>query len=424
MVNLQSADSRREFLKKAVALGGVTALAACVERRDVESPTGGGEGAPERPDGQHEWGEFSSTDEYGNANPPKHHVLRFLSLPGDGTPTAEDREVLESALTTLEEAYSWSNTGLFFTVGYSSAYFDRFGVEESPIAEPVPLAEFEDPELEEYDIAIHFASDHPEALLEAEQAMLDEERDTVNDVEVTDRISDVVAEPSTEYPDRRTGFVGEGLPKKFVSELDEELGDKIPEEAPLMMGFESVLDGNQATEGRITISDGRFSGGSTMQVSALSIDMEQWWYQDDRWQRIAKMFSPAHAEEEMVEGVGNNLSEDVDPEDSEDPVETARTTGVVGHAQKMKDAREDGEPLILRRDFDTIDQDDTGVHFVSHQASIDAFVKTRTKMNGADVAAESSVGARTNNGILQYLETGRRGNYLLPPQSLRAFPEP
>jgi len=82
------------------------------------------------------------------------------------------------------------------------------------------------------------------------------------------------------------------------------------------------------------------------------------------------------------------------------------------------------KPLILRRDFDTIDQDDTGVHFVSHQASIDAFVKTRTKMNGADVAAESSVGARTNNGILQYLETGRRGNYLLPPQSLRAFPEP
>jgi len=316
MVNLQSTDSRREFLKKAVALGGVTALAACVERRDVESPAGGGEGALSALTGSTNG--VSSVPLMSTGTRTRRNTTYFDSSAFQVTaPTAEDREVLESALTTLEEAYSWSNTGLFFTVGYSSAYFDRFGVEESPIAEPVLLAEFEDPELEEYDIAIHFASDHPEALLEAEQAMLDEERDTVNDVEVTDRISDVVAEPSTEYPDRRTGFVGEGLPKKFVSELDEELGDKIPEEAPLMMGFESVLDGNQATEGRITISDGRFSGGSTMQVSALSIDMEQWWYQDDRWQRIAKMFSPAHAEEEMVEGVGNNLSEDVDPEDSE-----------------------------------------------------------------------------------------------------------
>jgi len=43
-------------------------------------------------------------------------------------------------------------------------------------------------------------------------------------------------------------------------------------------------------------------------------------------------------------------------------------------------------------------------------------------MNGTDVADESAVGQRLNNGILQYMRVERRGNYLLPPRDLRALP--
>jgi len=43
-------------------------------------------------------------------------------------------------------------------------------------------------------------------------------------------------------------------------------------------------------------------------------------------------------------------------------------------------------------------------------------------MNGTDVAEQSAVGRRNNNGILQYIRTERRGNFLVPPRSLRALP--
>jgi len=43
-------------------------------------------------------------------------------------------------------------------------------------------------------------------------------------------------------------------------------------------------------------------------------------------------------------------------------------------------------------------------------------------MNGTDVAGEGGIGERINNGILQYLSVERRGNYLVPPRSLRALP--
>jgi len=37
-------------------------------------------------------------------------------------------------------------------------------------------------------------------------------------------------------------------------------------------------------------------------------------------------------------------------------------------------------------------------------------------MNGTDVADQSAVGTRNNNGILQYMSVDRRGNYLVPPR--------
>jgi len=49
-------------------------------------------------------------------------------------------------------------------------------------------------------------------------------------------------------------------------------------------------------------------------------------------------------------------------------------------------------------------------------------VRTREAMNGTDVTEQSAVGQRNNNGILQYVRTQRRGNYLVVPRSLRALP--
>jgi len=99
--------------------------------------------------------------------------------------------------------------------------------------------------------------------------------------------------------------------------------------------------------------------------------------------------------------------------------------GVVGHAQKTARARdENGQPVILRRDFDTTDGGHAGLYFLSLQETIADFVVTREEMFGEDVANVGGVGTTNNNGILQYITTRTRGNYLMPPRAKRSFPRP
>jgi len=199
----------------------------------------------------------------------------------------------------------------------------------------------------------------------------------------------------------------------------------VPEDSPLYMGFESGFAGSQATEDRVTIGDGPFAGGTTQHLSAIDLSLGQWYEQDSRFHREATMFCPAHAENGRIEGTGENLGASNQVADCADDVQSdAREKGVVGHAQKVASVRKDGQPRILRRDFDSTDGGQASVHFLALQSGIGEFVATREAMNGTEAASEGAVGQRTNNGILQYMSVERRGNYLLPPREYRAFPRP
>ena len=410
--------SRRSFLKSAVAVGGAVGLSACVgEEGTVEIPRGTDDPSA-LPDRQHAWNAVLATDEAGNDLQPRHHVLLLLSLPGDGPPTAEMRDTVDSAFHGLERAYERGHQGLLFTVGYSRAYFDRFDDPlpgDVDLPEPEPLAPFEDPEPEDADVLVHLASDHAEVVIRAGQALRGTTA-SLNGVEMDAALTDVLA-----VEDRRTGFIGAGLPAEYEDVADVSEG-AIDEDSPLFMGFKSGFQKNQASEDRVTIDAGPFAGGATQHLSRIALDLHQWYEQDGRYQRVGKMFCPHHANTEAVEGVGDNLGTDSGMDDCADPIEAGRSDGMVGHSQKMLSAREDDEPVILRRDFDSTDGDRPGLHFVSLQETIGDFVATREAMNGVDVADETAVGDRTNNGILQYMNVTRRGNFLLPPRSLRALP--
>ena len=410
--------SRRDFAKSAVAIGGTAALAACLDRF----------GAPDVPEGvdpttlparQHEWKENLSVDDAGNSLLSTHHIVVLLDYDREGTPTEGDRQQVTDALQSLEQAYGWSNDGLMFTLGYSPAYFDRFdaGPAGVDLPEPAALAPFEEPELDTPDAILHLASDHPSVVLAAEAA-LKGERETVNDHEMVASFDGVFS-----VADRRTGFVGAGLPAEHQDVNGIPDSEPVPEESPLYMGYKGRFDGNQATEDMVTIAEGPFAGGTTQHLSYIRLQLQQWYEQDSEEQRVSKMFCPAHAEEGEVEGVGENLGTDSGVADcADDVVEQSRRDGVAGHAQKTARAREDGRPVILRRDFDSTDGGQAGLHFLSIQRSIGDFVETKSQMNGTDVADESAVGQRVNNGILQYMRVERRGNYLLPPRDLRALP--
>jgi len=279
---------------------------------------------------------------------------------------------------------------------------------------PEPLAPFEDPEPDTPDALVHLASDHASAVLAAEEALRGE-RETVNGVDAAP-LPDALT-----VADRRTGFVGAGLPAEH-DDPDGVPGDAVPDESPLFMGFKSGFSGNQASEDRVTISEGPFAGGSTQHLSKIHLDLEQWYEQDDREDRVAKMFCPAHASEGRVEGVGDNLGSDSGMGECPVAHDDAREEGTVGHSQKMTDVREDDSPIILRRDFNTTGDGRPGVHFLSLQRDVGDFVATREAMNATALAEETGVGQRSNNGILQYMTVERRGNFLLPPRSLRALP--
>ena len=410
--------SRREFAKSAVAIGGTAALAACLDRfGDPDVPSGTDPAT--LPNRQHEWKEYLETDDAGNARLSRHHVALLLDYDREGTPTDADRRQVTDALQSLERAYGWENAGLMFTLGYSPAYFDRFDADPAGVdlPDPAALAPFEDPEFDTPDAIMHLTSDHASVLLAAEEA-LQGERDTVNDHEMAAVFDGVFS-----VSDRRTGFVGTGLPADNQDVDGVPDSEPVPEESPLFMGYKGRFDGNQATEDDVTVAEGAFVGGTTQHLSYIRLQLQQWYEQESHDQRVSKMFCPAHAEEGRVEGVGENLGTASGVEDcADDVVQRGRSEGVVGHAQKNARAREDGRPVILRRDFDSTDGGQAGLHFLSIQESVADFVATKSAMNGTDVADESGVGQSVNNGILQYMTVERRGNYLLPPRDLRALP--
>src|SRR5699024_804829 len=122
--------------------------------------------------------------------------------------------------------------------------------------------------------------------------------------------------------DRRTGFVGAGLPADNQDVQGIPDSEPVPDASPMYMGFKSGFDKNQATEDGVTIDAGPFAGGTTQQISTIKLHLDQWYDQDSRSQRVGKMFCPAHAESGAVEGVGDNLGDSSKMDDCP-PAETA-----------------------------------------------------------------------------------------------------
>jgi len=415
---------RRAFLKAAVAAGGTAALTACLERTDEPIPTGV-EDPSTLPDRQHAWNDRVRTDDHGNVALPRHQSLLYLDLDGDGPPTPGDRDVVRAAVGTLDRAYERSNEGLLTSIAYSPAYFDRFDAslpDEIDLPSPRRLSPFEEPEFDTQDALLHLASDRAEAVLEAEAALTGE-RDRANGVTVDAPITDAMT-----VADRRSGFVGPGMPAERQDVAGIPDSNPVPEAAPLFMGFEAGFRGNQATEDHVTIGAGPFAGGTTKHVSRLRQRLEDWYVEQDFQQRVAELFSPVHAAEDLVEGVGDNLGSDsgLTPEMVENVREHAGEYGRVGHAQKAARANrdEDGNVRLLRRHVESTDGDVAALHFPSLQRGISAFEEVRRAMNGTDLTDEPAIRQRVNNGILEYVFTTHRGNFLVPPRRHRVLPSP
>ncbi|MFC4450078.1 DUF7405 family protein [Halorussus aquaticus] len=405
--------SRRRLLGKLAGAAAAAGLAGCSQFRatgDRETTLDLPENPHDLPSRQHAWNAVSRGDEHGNPQLPRHHLVLLLDLAE--SPSVEAAERVERAMRTLESAYDWSSDGLLHALSWGTRYFERVGaLDSSPVRRPEVLSRTDDPDLLEFDAALVLASDAASNLRAAEAAMF-EDRDALAGESVDARLGDAF-----DVAERRTGFRGAGLPLEHTD------AEGVPESPPLsegdrmFMGFKSGLEGTQASEDRVTIDSGAYAGGTTMHVSHLRQSLDEWFRAFDDAGRVARMFSPEFSPADVA-----NFTDDVPF--SDDVTGHAKEFDVVGHQEKVAQTRKDGEPLLLRRDFNTVDGGHAGVHFLSLQQSLSEFERTRKAMNGWYVRDDSpDITDRENNGILDFVSVQSRANFYVPPRAKRSFPQ-
>jgi hypothetical protein len=337
---------------------------------------------------------------------------RLLFFNVIGTPTAAHARLLEAALRTLERGYEWMPSGLLFTAGWGPAYFTDVLRVGTPIPVATALSGFEQPAIDDYHLCLHLASDDEARLAAIEAALTRGTPIPYFQAEGPLDISGVLRWRGT-----RSGFVGTGLPAERQDVGGIPAGQPVPGDAPLFMGFKSALSRNQATEDDVTIPAGPFADGTTMHASYLRLRLGTWYAQLSQRERVARMYAPQVTPEQAGAFTA-------DAESDPGLLGQAITRyGVIGHAQTCARARRDNKPIILRRDFDTIDGGTAGVHFVSLQRAIQDFVTTRTAMNATSAQLQNpSITDTVNNGINEFIFVLNRGNYVLPARSQRSFP--
>ena len=427
----EKAVDRRAFMRSALAIGGTGALAAAVGSSPAAAA--GDLGALDVPQGprnpntfperQHAWEQDIKFDQFGNVVLPNHQLILFLKYVGE-TPTGKERREVEAAFRTLERAFQRlaggdhdaDNDGLVFMVGYSRGYFDRvdgnrpWAVDLQTPEEVLEKTNDDPSKADDYDAVVLLSSDNVPVLLGAEAALFGEV-DSLNGIDVRGTLSGVF-----EKAERRTAFVGKGLPSE---KLD---NDDINEDAPLSMGYKSGFEDNVATEDAVTISRGPFKEGTTFQVSKLRLDLEKW-YDRNRDERDKLMFSDDHSKEDIGE-IGEGLEDDsnVTEEIVDNLEETAKEEGRVGHAAKTAQARNDDfEPLILRRSEGVNNEfqrnGKVDFNFSAVMEDIQDFVETRQAMNASHLDVEED-----GDGILPFMEVTNRATFLLPPRKRRSLP--
>jgi hypothetical protein len=422
---------RRDFLRTALAVGGPSALTTvtgCAGRRsnsavDLEVPSGPSD-LSTLPERQHAWNADLTRDESGTVVLPRHQTLLLLDYWGEGTPTEFDRETVEEALRSVERSVqrltggepTAANEGLVVMLGYSRTYFDRF-------REPLPASvDLQRPatvlsqtgedaaRADSFDAVLLLASDSVPVLLAVEEALFGEV-DQVNGVDVAASLDGVF-----ERVDRRTAYAG---PDTAHDRLDEASVDGDPRSIRYTSGSEAGL----ASEDAVTIRDGPFAEGTTMQVSRLRLDLDAW--EDiDRESRDDPAFSGESPGSEIGD-VGETLEDDSGvPESIADDAETrVASDGRVGHSASLGRARDEPfDPLILRRSegIDDAYYRDGRVVFntTAVMEEIGDFVETRLA-NDAEFADDVP---DEDTGIVSAVDVRSRATFLIPPRRLRALP--
>jgi dye decolorizing peroxidase len=405
--------TRRSFLigAGAVAAGGA-AVGVGIDRalKGSKQPPPVPLGSQPRglPARQHAWTGVLARDGDGNPVAPRFDRLLFFDVNGEAGPA--HARVLEAALRTLERRYRWGPAGLLFTAGWGPRYFEHSLHVKTPVPRAMALSDFELPSIDDYELCLHLACDDERRLAEIEASL-------IHGAPLAGADGRLDVSSALRWRETRTGFVGLGLPAKRQDVGGIPGGRPVPASAPLFMGFKSGLRKNQATEDDVTIRSGPFAGGTTLHVSYMRLRLDSWYGQLSDGDRVARMYAP-----QVTPAQARRFTTDA-PSDPGQLGQAISRYGVIGHAQTSARARRHGRPLIIRRDFNTVDGGQAGLHFVSVQRTIEDFVTTRNAMNASSAQLQNpAITDTVNNGINEFIFVLKRANYILPARADRSFP--
>jgi hypothetical protein len=357
---------------------------------------------------QHAWTATQARDGDGNPIAPRFDRLLFFDVAGSPTPAYA--RLLEASLRSLEQRFAWGPSGLLFTAGWGPAYFEDVLHVASPIPRATAMSQFELPAIDDYHLCLHLACDDERRLADVEAAL-------VHGTPLPGAASPLKITDVLRWRETRTGFVGAGLPAARQDTGGIPAGRPVPKSAPLFMGFKSNFKHNQATEDAVTIAAGPFAQGTTMAVSYMRLRLDSWYGTLSKRERVARMYAPQVSPAEVAAFRTDAAS---------DPAKLGQAIGrygVIGHAQTSARARRHGKPLIQRRDFNTVDGGQAGLHFVCIQRSIEDFVSTRNAMNASSAQLQNpAITDTVNNGINEFIFVLKRANYILPARAERSFP--
>jgi hypothetical protein len=410
--------TRRRLLLGGAAAAGAAGAGVVVDRVSTASssskppapaaPIALGDQPPGLPASQHAWNDTELVDDDANPVAPRFDRLLFFDVKGN--PGVAQVHILEASLRTLERRFHWGPDGLLFTVGWGPDYFQHVLRTDSPIPQAQSLSDFELPTIDDYHACLHLACNDQSRLEHIESAL-------VHGAPLPGASGQLAVADALVWRETRTGFVGAGLPARYQRTGGIPAGKPVPEGSPLFMGFKSNLRKNQATEDAVTIPDGPFAGGTTMQVSYMRLRLDSWYRDLSDRERIQRMYAPQVTPQQV-----NHFTTDAES----DPNllnQAINRYGVIGHSQTSARARRHNKPLILRRDFNTVDGGQAGLHFVSVQRSIEDFVTTRNAMNATSAQLQNpAITDTVNNGINEFMFVLRRANYILPARAERSFP--
>ena len=397
--------------------------------------------------------------------PPLHHQLVTAKLRVGKTKAAvlEAQRELEQALKAIDRSFAPTPAGLGLVVAWGLPYFRRYVAAPWASYAPRDLRANEPALLD----AIRFPSDPFYALLERNDVVVQFRSDSLAHIAqgshaIFDRLAGMFQITSI-----RKGFVGGGfggkqsLPKQMALKAGIPGALRIPDDAQLFLGFTSTQQGALGPDAIANLEtlpgltdqwpDGYFRNGTTMHVSHLYLDLEQWYSEFDYDERTWAAFRPGL---KLPEGTRTIAEGPADARDVAGVVDDIRSHGISGHSAAMQPATRlpadtvdnygnvypKGTAVIQRPDFDTLDSPfawtsdvfrdrwsvhpQAGLHFVGFAPTSDTFHRARLAMDGhyADGTTIALDPRSAQQGFNAVLLTTHRQNFLVPPRRHRSFP--